>query len=63
MKREEWLVVVYLIFRPSQGLLNSCFLPTACAVGCILSPLHGFSGLLRFAQQPLRSGRQALGQC
>ena len=32
MKREEWLVVVYLIFRPSQGLLNSCFLPTACAV-------------------------------
>jgi hypothetical protein len=29
-------------FAPSGLVIFSCFLPTACAVGCILSPLRGW---------------------
>jgi len=36
----EWVAAVS--FAPSGLAPNSCRSPTACAVGCILSPLRGW---------------------
>ena len=35
---------------PLRGLIISRFLPTACAVGCILSPLRGYAAILHVLQ-------------
>ena len=35
-------VCVIAFLSPLRGSVNCHFLPTACAVGCILSPLRGY---------------------